>query len=79
MPILHEIISKRDDVKLYHLEANEENSKIVQKFEIISVPTVLVFYNDKIMASCRGFQPEEILEIWLDSKIEDIKKTYKNM
>lgn len=76
MPILNNIVSRLNDVKLYHIEANDGNKDLITKFEVFSVPTILVLYNDKLMASCRGYQPEEILEIWLDSKIEDIKKEY---
>ncbi len=73
MPILNNIIKDIDGVKLYHIEANEENMELVNKFEVFSVPTILVMKDLEVKSSCRGFQPEEILELWLNSKIEDIK------
>ena len=43
----------------------------------LGVCTILVLYNQEIKASCKGFQPEEILELWLDAKVEEIKKELK--
>ena len=76
MPILDNLISGRSDCKLYHIEASDDTMDLIYEFQVYSVPTILVMYNLEVKASVRGFQPEEILEIWLDSKIEDIKKEY---
>lgn len=76
MPILNNLLGNRDDVKLYHLEAKEDTPLFLEKYEIRAVPTILVFYNDQVEARCKGFQPEEILEIWLDAKFDEIKKKH---
>lgn len=76
MNVLDSIIRKRNDCVLHHIEASEKTVDLLDKFKIMSVPTVLVLYNDYVEASCRGYQPEEILEIWIDSKINDIKNKY---
>ena len=77
MPILDRIIKERNDCKLYHIEANDDTMGLINEFKVFSIPTILVMYDLEVKASCRGFQPEEILELWLDSKIDDIKKEYK--
>ena len=77
MPILDSIVKNRNDAKLYHIEANDDTMELINMFNVYSVPTILVMYNLDVKASCRGFQPEEILELWIDSKIDDIKKEYK--
>lgn len=77
MPILDRIIKERNDCKLYHIEANDDTMDLINEFKVFSIPTILVMYDLEVKASCRGFQPEEILELWLDSKIGDIKKEYK--
>ncbi len=74
MPILNKIITNRGDCVLHHIEANEDTMDIIQSFDIQAVPTILVMKDDYIVARCRGFQPEEILELWLDDKIEEAKK-----
>ncbi len=76
MNILDSIVSERNDCALHHIEASEKTVDLLDKFKIMTVPTVLVLYNDFVEASCHGYQPEEILELWLDSKINDIKNKY---
>lgn len=73
MPILHELLKVYPDVNHHHLEVNEENIDLVHTFDIDRVPTILVMFNEKIEARCTGYQPEEILEIWLEDKINSIK------
>ncbi len=73
MPILNKLVSKRTDCNLHHIEAAEDTMDLIMKYEIESVPQILILYNDTLEERCRGFQPEEILEIWLDKKISDVK------
>lgn len=74
MPVLHSVISARDDLKLIHVEVNEENRALVEKWEVDRVPTVLLTDDGEVFARCHGFQPEEILELWIDAKMEEHKK-----
>ncbi|MBQ9124471.1 MAG: thioredoxin family protein [Acholeplasmatales bacterium] len=76
MPILHSLVSQRNDCKLFHIEAKEDTMDLIEKYEIEAVPSILVLYNDELYVKCRGYQPEEILEIWLDAKIEELKKLH---
>lgn len=73
MPILHRLVGQRDDCKLLHVEAAEDTMELLKKWDIQAVPTILVMKDNEICARVRGFQPEEILEVWLDAKIEEIK------
>ncbi len=77
MPILHKLVSQRDDATLHHIEASEDTVNLLELFQVETVPTILVMNDDVVYAKCRGYQPEEILEIWLDSKIQDIKTLKK--
>ena len=40
----------------------DENSSIAQKYDIISIPTLILFENGKEIARFQGVQPEEILK-----------------
>ena len=75
MPILNKIISNRNDCVLHHLEATEETMSLVEAFGVVAVPTILIMNDDVVVAKCRGYQPEEILEIWIDAKLEELKKS----
>lgn len=73
MPILETICSARGDIRLVHIEADYSTAALMEEWEILRVPTILLMDDGEIFARCAGFQPEEILEIWLDAKIEERK------
>lgn len=73
MPILHELVSKRSDVELIHIEASETTVNIMKEYEIDRVPTILLLDDGVEFARATGFQPEEILELWLNNKIDTHK------
>ena len=73
MPILEKLVSERPDLKLFHIEASEETMSLIEKYGIRQVPTIMIMKDDKCYVSCRGFQPEEILELWIDKKVEELK------
>lgn len=77
MPILDNLVKEIKNVNLFHIEADTDTMELIEKYEIQAVPTILVFYNQEIKARCKGFQPEEILELWLNAKIDEIKKEFK--
>ena len=77
MPILEELVNARTDVKLVHFEADFSTMELMEEWEIEKVPTILLTDDGEIFARCTGFQPEEILELWLDAKIEERKSSKK--
>ncbi len=74
MPILNKLAEKYDDVTLRHIELDEKSKDIIEKYEIDRVPTTMVLKDGKEITRCRGFQPEEILELWLDAKVEEARQ-----
>ena len=77
MPILKGICDKRDDIRLVHVEADYTTTALMEEWEVTRVPTILLTDDGEIFARCAGFQPEEILEMWLDAKIEERKALKK--
>lgn len=69
MPVLSEI-AKEKNLNLYFVDASEDNMPIIEEYNVKSVPTILLLHNLELIGSVKGFQPKEILEIWIDSKIE---------
>ena len=57
--------------KVEHLEANEQNAQRVNALGIDRVPTLIVLKDGAEAARCTGYQPEEILELWLDAKTQE--------
>ena len=77
MPLLKELIDARNDIRLVHVEADYSTLPLMEVWEVEKVPTILLVEDGEIFARCHGFQPEEILEIWLDAKIEERKAAKK--
>ena len=73
MPILKELCDARDDIRLVHVEADYSTLALMEEWDVVKVPTILLMDDGEIFARCTGFQPEEILELWLDAKIEERK------
>lgn len=73
MPLLQSLCAQRDDVRLLHVEADYSTTALMEAWEVEKVPTILLFDDGEIFARCAGFQPEEILELWLDAKINERK------
>lgn len=71
MPILKSICDARGDIRLVHVEANYSTTALLEAWEVVKVPTILLMQDGEIFARCTGFQPEEILELWMDAKIEE--------
>ncbi len=77
MPILQELVGARNDIRLVHVEADYTTLPLMEVWEVEKVPTILLTDDGEIFARCTGFQPEEILELWLDAKIEERKALKK--
>lgn len=74
MPILKTICDERGDIRLVHIEADYTTTALMEALEIEKVPTILLAEDGEIFARCSGFQPEEILTLWIDAKIAERKK-----
>ena len=72
-------VRAEDGYQKKHLKDNELNEIPIkgQEWEVTKVPTILLTDGEEIYARCTGYQPEEILELWLDAKIEE-RKAAKN-
>ena len=70
MPVLFEILKSYEDVELIHIEVEKDQIGIIEKYQVDRVPTILILKNEEEIGRCRGYQPEEILAIWLEDKIE---------
>lgn len=73
-PMVKNLASKRDDVQVFFLEIDENNYQINEYFEVEVVPTILLVNYGKLVSKIKGYQPEEIFEIYIDTKIEECKK-----
>ena len=71
MPLLYDIVSNKENLSLVHVEADENTMEIIKHYDVDRVPTVLLLDDGEVFARATGFQPREILEIWIDAKLEE--------
>lgn len=48
----------------------ESAPEAIEKFHVERIPTVVLADGDKIIAKCSGYQPEEILSLWVEAKLQ---------
>ena len=70
LPVVNRLAAARG-IPVRHVEVTESAAAEVQKLQIGRVPTLIVFKEGHEIARCTGYQPEEILEVWLDAKLEE--------
>lgn len=47
----------------------EEDADQVKNFDIDRIPSIILWDEGKILAKCSGYQPQEILELWVEAKL----------
>ena len=70
LPVVNRLAAARG-IRVRHVEVTESAAAEVQKLQIERVPTLIVLKEGREIARCTGYQPEEILEVWLDAKLEE--------
>lgn len=68
-PIIEEV-SKEYEGKVKFAKLNtDENQELAQRYNIMSIPTVLLFEGGKIKATSVGSLPKESLRAWLSKNL----------
>lgn len=47
----------------------KEDEEQVRIFDIDRIPCIILWDEGKILAKCYGYQPQEILELWVEAKL----------
>lgn len=67
-PVLESLSTSMNDVAFGDVNI-DENSELAQKFNIMSVPTTLIFKNGSMVKQSLGFSPEEKLKALIEKYI----------
>lgn len=63
LPVIEEIAEERDDIKICKINVDDE-SELAASFGIMSIPTLLVFKNGKVVKKSLGAKSkEDVLEL----------------
>ena len=76
-PIVNNLNTIYTDIDTYFVEVDEENFEINEEYGVEVVPTILITTYGKLIAKIKGYQPEEIFTLYIESKYEEIKKKDK--
>jgi thioredoxin 1 len=60
-PVLEEIDSERDDLRIVSLNT-DENPQTAAKYEVLSIPTMIVFKDGEVATRLVGARPKSRLE-----------------
>ena len=60
-PVLEEIASERPDLRIVKLDI-DENPQTAARFQVLSIPTMILFKNGEPAAAAIGAQPKPALE-----------------
>lgn len=73
-PLVSNLLNIYNDIDVFYVEVDESNFDINTAYDIEFVPTVLITSYGKMIAKIRGYQPEEIFNLYVESKYEEVKK-----
>lgn len=59
-PIVEEIANERPDIKVCKINVDEQ-SELAAKFGIMSIPTLMVFENGKVVNQSAGARPKDAI------------------
>ena len=64
-PVLEEIAAERDDLRIVKLNV-DENQQTAANFDVLSIPTMILFKNGEVAKKVIGAYPKKRLEAALD-------------
>jgi len=67
-PVLEEIAGERDDLKIVKLNT-DENQQTAAAFEVLSIPTLILFRNGQVAAMKVGALPKNKLYEWVETAL----------
>lgn len=60
-PIIEELAEERDDIKVCKVNVDEE-AELAEKFDIESIPSLVLIKNGKIVSRSLGYRPKSDIE-----------------
>ena len=67
-PVLEEIASERDDLRIVKLNV-DANQQTAANYEVLSIPTMILFKNGQVAKKIIGAYPKKRLESELESEL----------
>lgn len=59
-PIIDELAERYQDITFYKLDV-DENEETAEKYQIMTIPTILIFDSGKLVSQTSGFMTEDMV------------------
>lgn len=63
-------VAKEQDMEFLRIDL-ERDPQAAERYGIVKIPTVIIADGDREIARCAGYQPPEILELWISARTEE--------
>ena len=73
-PLVYDLKNTYEDIDVFFVEVDEDNFDINTEYGVEVVPTILITSYGTLIAKIKGYQPEEIFTLYVESKYEEVKK-----
>ena len=73
-PVLEEIQAERDDLRIVKLNV-DENQQTAATFEVLSIPTMILFKHGQVAAKVIGAMPKKRLEAELEPALAEAARS----
>lgn len=64
-PVLEKFSEKRTDIKIVKIDVDEQ-ADIASIFDIMSIPTLILYKDGKLVSIRQGFMTEDMLTEWIN-------------
>lgn len=65
-------IAKENGIAFRRIDIGD-TPQAVEEYGVEKIPTIALTDGGKVFAKCSGYQPREILSLWVEAKIEEYK------
>lgn len=65
-PLIENIANSRDNIKVAKVDV-DKHEDLAKTYGVMSIPTLILFKNGKVVATKVGFVPEPLLSEWINN------------
>ncbi|MGN0814527.1 MAG: thioredoxin family protein [Candidatus Coproplasma sp.] len=70
-------VAQSEDMQLVRIDL-ERDPQAAERYNVVKIPTVIIADGETEVARCSGYQPEEILQLWVQAKTQEYLKRKNN-
>ena len=65
-PVIDDIANNYSNLKIIKIDV-DKHSEIARNYSVMSIPTIILFKDGKIIEKNIGFTPKDILDSWINN------------